>query len=410
MAQTEVQTEVIVIGAGPAGLSAATELARLGVTVTVLDREGEAGGIPRHCNHPPYGLREFRRLMRGPAYARRLVDEALAAGVIIRTQTSVTALHPGGTIDVTSPQGLEAMSARVVLLATGVRETSRAARLIGGEKPGGILSTGALQGIVHLNGQRPFQRPVILGTELVAFSALLTCRHAGITPVAMIEPGRRITAYSPAIWLARAMRVPVLLDSTLDAIHGRTRVEGVRIDRHGQTQEIAADGVVVSGGFRPEVTLLRASHIEVDPGSGGPVIDPWGRLSDPAYFAAGNLLRPVETAGWCWAEGRRVAQAIHATLQGHLPAPGGARLRLASDAVQLALPQVLPLTASKATGAADRLQLRLARPAKGRLRLMQDGICLIDRRIDSLPERRITIPFPALRNTSDITLTLEESR
>jgi thioredoxin reductase len=409
-AQSEALTDVIVIGAGPAGLSAATKLAQLGVSVTVLDREAEAGGIPRHCNHPPYGLREFRRLMRGPAYARRLVAEAMAAGVSIRTQTTVTALHPGGTIDVTSPAGLETLTARVVLIATGVRETSRAARLIGGEKPGGILSTGALQGIVHLNGQRPFQRPVILGTELVAFSALLTCRHAGIRPVAMIEPTRRITARSPAIWLARVLRVPVLLGSTLEAIHGRTRVEGVRIDRHGQAQDLTADGVIVSGGFRPEATLLRQSHMELDPGSGGPVIDVWGRLSDPVYFAAGNLLRGVETAGWCWAEGRRVAHAIHAALQGRLPAPGGARLRLASDAVQLALPQILPLTAAKANGAADRLQLRLARPAKGRLRLIQEGICLLERRIDSLPERRITLPLPALHSGSDISLTLEEAR
>lgn len=410
MAQTEIQTDVLVIGAGPAGLSAATALARLGVSVTVLDREGEAGGIPRHCNHPPYGLREFRRLMRGPAYARRLVAEALAAGVTIRTQTTVTALHLGGTIDVTSPEGLETLTARVVLIATGVRETSRAARLVGGEKPGGILSTGALQGIVHLNGQRPFQRPVILGTELVAFSALLTCRHAGISPVAMIEPSRRISARSPAIWLAWALRVPVLLDSTLEAINGRTRVEGVRINRQGQTRDISADGVIVSGGFRPEATLLRASHMEVDPGSGGPVIDIWGRLSDPAYFAAGNLLRGVETAGWCWAEGRRVAQAIHAALQGHLPVPGGARLRVASDAVQLALPQILPLTALQGAGAANHLQLRLARPAKGRLQLMQDGICILDRRIDSLPERRVSLPLPALRSASDITIMLEEAR
>jgi NADPH-dependent 2,4-dienoyl-CoA reductase/sulfur reductase-like enzyme len=407
-----VQTDVIVVGAGPAGLSAATALAQLGVTVTVLDREAAAGGIPRHCNHPPYGLREFRRLMRGPAYAQRLVAEAKAAGVTIRTQATVTALHPGGRIDVTSPQGIETLSARAVLLATGVRETSRAARLIGGEKPGGVMSTGALQGIVHLNGQRPFQRPVILGTELVAFSALLTCRHAGIKPVAMIEPARRITARSPAIWLARLMGVPVLLEATVDAIHGRTRVEGVQIDRRGTLQDLATDGVIVSGGFRPEATLLRLSHLEVDTGSGGPVIDPWGRLSDPAYFAAGNLLRGVETAGWCWAEGRRVARAIHAALQDRLPDAKAARLRLASDAVRLVVPQLLPLARPEPgaidSGAADRLQLRLARPAKGRLRLMQDGVCLMDRRIDSLPERRITLPLPALRNASDVTLTLEE--
>ncbi len=402
------QSDVLVVGAGPAGLSAATELAKRGVSVTVLDREDQAGGIPRHCNHPPYGLREFHRLMRGPAYAARLVDEALAAGVTIRTRTTVVALHPGGTLDITSPQGLETLTARVVLLATGVRETSRAARLIGGEKPGGVMSTGALQGIVHLNGQRPFQRPVILGTELVAFSALLTCRHAGITPVAMIEPATRITAYSPAAMLAGVLGVPILRGTAIDAIHGRTRVEGVRLNRPEGPEEMATDGVIVSGGFRPDAALLRASHLEVDPGSGGPVIDAWGRLSDPSYFAAGNLLRGVETAGWCWAEGRRVARAIAASLQGRLPAPTAARLRLTSDALRLAVPQMLPIDTPPDSGAATRLQLRLNRPAKGRLRLMQEGQCLLTRRIESLPERRITLPLPALRSTSDITLTLEE--
>lgn len=398
--------EVLIIGAGPAGLSAATALARQGIRVLVLDREAEAGGIPRHCNHPPYGLREFHRLMRGPAYARRLVAVAQAAGAEIRTRATVTALHPGGRVDLTTPDGPASLAAPVVLLATGVRETSRAARLIGGEKPGGILSTGALQGIVHLNHQRPFQRPVILGTELVAFSALLTCRHAGIAPVAMLETGPRITAREPASWLPRALGVPLRLNTRVTGILGRSRVERIAVDTPHGPDEIEADGIIVTGGFRPDAPLLRASHLDLDPGSGGPVIDRWGRLSDPAYFAAGNLLRGVETAGWCWAEGRRVAAAIAAALKGQLPAPSGARLHVASGAIRLALPQIL--SPDTAPGAADRLQLRLARPARGRLRLVQDGVTLVDRRIDSLPERRITLPLPALRGTADITLTLEE--
>jgi len=401
------EPEVLVVGGGPAGLAAATELARAGRRVAVLEREAEAGGIPRHCGHYPFGMREFHRLLRGPDYAARLRTAALAAGVTIRTQTTVTALLPGGVVEITDDSGPATLSAKVVLLATGVRESSRASRLIGGDKPGGVLSTGALQGLVYLNHQRPFQRPVILGTELVAFSALLTCRHAGIKPLAMVEPGTRITARSPATWLARLLGVPVWLKSEIATIRGRARVDGVTLATETGPQDLPADGVIVTGGFRPDAALLRGSHLAVDPASGGPVIDRWGRLSDPAYFAAGNLLRGVETAGWCWSEGKRTARAMIAALEGRLPNPGGARIELAHPALRLAVPQ---LVGSEATDAAyDRLQIRLSAPAKGHLRLMQGGQILSSVRLDSLPERRLSLPLPTVSGTTPLTLTIKDS-
>lgn len=398
--------EVIVVGAGPAGLSAATELARAGRRVTVLEREAEAGGIPRHCGHSPYGLREFRRLMSGPAYAARLRDTALAAGATIRTGTTVTALLPDGRVEITDEAGPATLAAGAVLLAMGVRETSRAARLIGGEKPGGVINTATLQGLVYLNRQRPFRRPVILGTELVSFSALLTCRHAGIRPVAMVEPGSHITAWGASRWLPRVLGVPLRLQTGIAQIRGRTRVESVLLSTPSGEVEVEADGVIVTGGFRPESALLRTSHLGVDPNGGGPVIDAWGRLSDPAYFAAGNLLRGVETAGWCWAEGRRTARAILAALDGRLPAPGGARLTLTHPALRLALPQVL----SAAPDAPhDRLQIRLNRAAKGHLKLVQEGRTLTSARIDGLPERRLSLPLPRTLSGAPIRLELEEA-
>jgi thioredoxin reductase len=400
------EAEVIVIGGGPSGLGAATELARAGRRVTLLEREADAGGIPRHCGHYPFGMREFHRVLRGPDYAARLVQRAVASGVTLRTGTTVTSLRPGGVVEVTCDAGPETLAAKAVLLATGVRETSRAARLIGGERPGGVMSTAALQGIVYLNRQRPFRQPVILGTELVAFSALLTCRHAGIRPLAMIEPGRRITALAPAVWLARLMGVPVRLHSDIAAIHGRTRVEGVTLSTPDGPLDLAADGVIVSGGFRPDAALLRASHLEVDPASGGPVIDRWGRLSDPAYFAAGNVLRGVETAGWCWSEGRRTARAILAALEGRLPQPSGARLTLAHTALRLAVPQVIG--PGKDGSAHDRLQIRLDRPVTGRLRLLQGDRVLASVRAASLPERRLSLPLPADLGPGPLILTVEE--
>lgn len=401
------EPEVLVVGGGPAGLSAATELARAGRRVTVLDREAEAGGIPRHCGHYPFGMREFHRLLRGPDYAARLRQAALAAGVTIRTRTTVTALLPGGEVEVTDDTGPARLSTRAVLLATGVRETSRAARLIGGEKPGGVISTGALQGMVYLNGQQPFRRPVVLGTELVAFSALLTCRHAGIRPLAMIEPGDRPTVRAPAHWLARAMGVPLHLRSDILAIHGRARVEGVSVSTPDGQLDLPADGVIVTGRFRPDAALLRGSHLEVDPASGGPVIDRWGRLSDPAYFAAGNVLRGVETAGWCWSEGRRAARSILAALDGRLPDPGGGRIALAHPALRLAVPQILgPADGNAPHG---RLQIRLDRAVKGRMRLLQGDRVLAEARVDSLPERRLSLPLPPDTGAGPLRLEIEEA-
>ncbi|SON57574.1 opine oxidase subunit A [Hartmannibacter diazotrophicus] len=407
------QADVIVVGGGPAGLAAATELRRSGIArVIVLDREGEAGGIPRHCGHYPFGMREFHRVLKGPDYAARLVKRAKAAGVEIRTHTAVTALHPGGRLSLSTPDGLRQIEGRAVLLATGVRETSRAGRLIGGEKPGGVIPTGALQGLVYLNGQRPFLRPVIVGSELVAFSALLTCRHAGIRPLAMIEPGSRPTARAISTVLAHLMGVPVLVGTEVEEILGRDRVERVVVADAEGRREIEADGVIVTGAFRPEATLIRQSHLEFDRLSGGPAIDQYGRLSDPAYFAAGNLLRAVETAGWSWAEGHRAAKAIAAALAGRLPSPeASVRVTVDSDALKLALPQRLACGPA-APGAADRIQVRLLRPASGRLRLMRGGECLVERRIDSLPERRILLPIPSLpasaRQGDDLRVVLDE--
>ena len=394
--------DVAVIGGGPAGLAAATRLKRRGVaSVVVLDREPEVGGIPRHCGHYPFGLREFHRLLRGPDYARRLVEQATAAGVEIRRATTVVSIASGPRLQLSTPQGTAALSAQRVLLATGVRETSRAARFIGGQRPLGVVSTGALQSMVYLGGKRPFEQPVILGTELVSFSAILTCRHAGIRPRAMIEANTRVTARSFTAALPRLLGIPLHLDTTVERIHGRPRVEGVTLRApDGTTREIETDGVIVSGAFTPEATLLRLGHLALDPGSGGPVIDQFGRCSDPDYFAAGNLLRPVETAGWSWQEGRDAGDVIADSLEGRLPAAEGySEVEATHPAIKFALPQ--RLVPSPTSGGMAQIQLRLNRAQRGRLVLKAGDRVLWSKVIDGLPERRILIPMNCLGESLD---------
>lgn len=394
------QVDVIVIGAGPAGLAAATVLASA-ARVLVLDREAAAGGIPRHCGHFPFGLREFHRLMRGPDYARALVARAEASGARIATGVNVVKLHPGPRVMVTSDRGPQEIGANLVLIATGVRETSRAQRLIGGEKPAGVLSTGALQGLVYLEGKRPFRRPVILGTELVSFSAIMTCLHAGIRPLAMIEPNPRITARRPAAIYPWLKRVPVHLSTRIRRIEGRERVERVVLEGPDGESVLDTDGVIVTGRFRPEATLLDGSHLERDPATSGPVIDNFGRCTDPAYFAAGNVLRPVETAGWSWAEGVAIGKAMRLGLDGRLPDNERHRVRSVGDAIDWILPQVVRAPDGAAL---DCFQMRVNRPVRGRLSLRVAGSEYASRSIVSRPERRITMPLPPTEGQVEIVL------
>ncbi len=383
--------DAIIVGGGPAGLSAARVLRAAGVSdVVVLEREAEAGGVPRHCHHPGFGFSQFHWPYSGPAYARRLRRDA--TGIDIRTGASVVALHPGGVLNVATPGGLETMTGRTVLLATGVRETPRAARLISGERPAwGVLTTGALQQLLHLAQIQPCRRPVIVGSEWVSFSALLTLRRAGIKPVAMIEEEDRITAPRLAGPLARlALGVPVLTRTRLLSILGREVVEAVEIERDGRRERLACDAVVMTGRFLPEASLLHAGHLELDPGSGGPIIDQHWRCSDPSYFAAGNLLRAVETSGVVGREGEAAGQAMAATLAGRLTAPARCVAIEASPLLRYVTPQVVAVPGDRPNGLLFRV--RVERPVRGVLRLLRNGEEVWRRKVSARPERAVQLP------------------
>lgn len=382
---------VAIVGGGPAGLGAALALRHRGIDgVVVIEREAEAGGIPRHCGHPAFGWREFGRVLSGPAYARRLRETALAAGVEIRTRSSVTQLHKDGKIELASPAGLEQLTAERVVLATGVRESPRSARLVGGDRSWGVLTTGALQSFVYLERMRPFRRPVIVGTELVSFSAILTAREAGMRPVAMIEANSHTTARWPSAWMARVFGLPLRLDTRLIDIRGNGQVEAVTVETKGRTETIDCDGVIFTGRFLPAAELVRSSPLRWDSGSGGPVVDQFGRCSDPAYFAAGNLLRAVETAGWCYREGRRVGGHVADDLQGRLPRSPRRIEFERGPAIKLIVPQSLEVGL---TDPSAMLQLRVDRPVNGRLTIEAGGQKLWERRLKTRPERRILIPL-----------------
>src|SRR5581483_1624024 len=163
-----------------------------------------------------------------------------------------------------------------------------------------------------------------------------------------------------------------------------------------------------TGQFRPENALLANSPVAIDRGTLGPSIDQYWRSSDPAYFAAGNLLRGIETAGQCWREGRAAARAIAAALEGKLPAPTAIPVQ-AQGALKYIYPQ--RIARGDALDGSQLFKARVARAVSGTLTVRVEGKTVWSRRISALPERRIAWPVAAsaLQGARQITVALEEA-
>ncbi|MFI0572996.1 NAD(P)/FAD-dependent oxidoreductase [Streptomyces tendae] len=387
--------DVLVVGAGPAGLAAASLLATAGARVEVLEREQSPGGVPRHCAHRGFGNRPHA--LTGPAYARLLADAAVHAGADLRT--GVTALDWAGprALSTVGPQGVRTLAARAVVLATGARERPRAARLVPGTRPAGVYTTGELQQAVHLYGQDIGTRAVIVGAEAVSHAAADTVRTAGAQVVALVTELPRAPA-APARTLHARLRhrTPVLTGTTVTELLGRGRLSGVRVrHRDGRTTTLPCDTVVFTGDFVPEHELARRGGLTLDPATRGPAVDGALRTSRPGVFAVGSVLHAVESAATAAREGAHAATAVRDWLTdgaGGGPTdpdwPGGVPLVAEPPLLRIAPNRVAP---------ADRYPylLRTALPLpRPVLYVTQDGRPLHRercRRTTAVPHRPLTL-------------------
>ena len=381
---TAAHVRVAIVGGGPSGLTAAAALApQLDGEVLVLEREARTGGIPRHSDHLGYGMRDLRRFLTGPTYAKRLTATAAAAGAVLETEAMVTGWGGDRTLQVTSPRGVRTITADAVILATGARERPRAARLVPGDRPDGVYTTGQLQNLVHLHHAPVGRRAVVVGAELVSWSAVLTLREAGCATVAMISSHPRAEAYAAFRTLGRAMmNGPVLTGSRVVAVHGKGRVSSVTVEtRTGARREIDCDTVVFTGDWIPDHELARTAGLQMDRCTRGPVVDAALRTSRPGVFAVGNLLHPVDTADAAALDGRHVVSAVRAWLRSDgepEPSPGAARIR-----AEAPLRWIAPQLVSFDSGVPARGDLLLWSDEYRRLprlRAVQDGRVLATKR------------------------------
>jgi hypothetical protein len=160
---------------------------------------------------------------------------------------------------------------------------------------------------------------VIVGAELVSWSAVMTLRAAHCETALMTSLYSRPEAYAAFTVPGRlALRVPVATRTRVTQIIGRGRVSAVEIadlDTH-QRRVVPCDTVVFTGDWIPDHELARSAGLEMHRGTRGPVVDSRQATSRRGVFAIGNLTHPVDTADIASLDGRAVARHVLSYLEG----------------------------------------------------------------------------------------------
>lgn len=289
--------DVLVVGAGPAGLAAALAAAESGARVMLCDEQAEAGGSL---------LSRPATLIDGVAadawLAQTLATLARHARVQLLPRTTAfgcfphnaVGLHERLTDHLPDPpprrprERLWLVRAREVVLATGAIE--RPLVFPGNDRPG-IMLAGAAQTYLHRYGVRAGTRAVVVTATDGAYRAALELHAAGIPVMAIVD--LRHTGGGELQQAARQADIETVSGAMVLGTRGHLRVSGIElgtVDRHVHDQRarmLPCDLVLMSGGFTPSVHLYSQAR---------------GALawSDRVQaFVPGSAVEPLRSAGAC---------------------------------------------------------------------------------------------------------------
>ncbi|MDR2650155.1 MAG: FAD-dependent oxidoreductase [Clostridiales bacterium] len=293
-------TDLAVIGAGPAGMGAALAARKHGVKdIIILERADKAGGILPQCIHNGFGLHRFREELTGPEYALRFLKAAEKEHIEIKLNSMAIEITPDLTVVAMSREnGVVRYRAKAIVLAMGCRERTRGAIQIPGARPAGVITAGTAQRFVNIEGYMPGKEIVILGSGDVGLimARRLTLEGAAVKAVCEIMPQSGGLRRNISQCL-NDFNIPLLLNTTVNEIHGRERVSGVTIARvdekfrpvSGTELYIPCDTLMLSVGLIPENELSRAAGVELAE-NGGAKADRYMRTNVPGIFACGNVV------------------------------------------------------------------------------------------------------------------------
>lgn len=260
--------DVIVVGAGPAGLGAAIEAGRQGAKVLLLDENDRPGGQLFKQIHKFFGSREHYAGTRGFAIGRQLLQEAEEAGVEIHLGRRVWGIFPDGSVTAANDTESVRYQGSYLILATGASENALA--FPGCTLPG-VMTAGAAQTFANVHHVLPGQNIVMVGSGNVGLIVTYQLLQAGANVKAILEAAPKLSGYAVHAGKVRRAGVPVLLSHTVTRAMGDGSLEAVEIaqvDEHftpipGTEQVIPCDTLCLAVGLTPRVELADVSGCDL---------------------------------------------------------------------------------------------------------------------------------------------------